>query len=92
MAIYFTGKYDGPTIEGDIALCKAQTYLWKTTIYRRLQDEATICGKTLIFVDLLQPLDEKFGQLFLDKWSHAKKKDHTRHPCLFLDAHVLTAF
>ena len=54
-----------------------------------LDDDAMVWWESLDYDQLQTLLDEEFEQVFLDKWSHAKKKDIESHKGLFSCGNIL---
>lgn len=76
----FLGKNDGPTIEKFLWEKKVDfPGYWKDKIWYYLKDEAAIWWKSLDSEILKLCHAEKIENLFLDKWSHTRKKE-TKKP------------
>ena len=48
-----------------------------------LKDDANVWWNSLNYDKMMTLSDEEFEQVFLDKWSHAKKKEIESHNALF---------
>jgi len=76
---YFTGNDDGVSIEEYIKHIKLQwEEQWRTWVIWNLQDKASIWWHLLNHDKMKTLSDEKFEQVFLDRWSRARKKDREK--------------
>ena len=89
--MYFTGKYDGPSIEKYIAhhkLLYGQQCRLKVKDY--LRDDAYIWWWNSVNMDMLYMLsDEDFEKLLLDRWYSTKKKNNESHNTAIKKDHAL---
>jgi len=78
--LYFTGKYDGPTIEEFIQRYKSThgTY-WKLPMLLNMRDEAQKWNSSLDYKQLIKLPDAEFEKVFLNKWSRSRKKENETH-------------
>ena len=73
--MYFTGNYDGPSIEEIIKHRKSfNKEHWKVMINLSLQGDATIWWNSLSYRKMMALSDEEFEKVLLEKWSRAKNK------------------
>ena len=54
-----------------------------------LKDDANVWWNSLNYDKMMTLSDEEFEQVFLDKWSHAKKKDIDNNKGLFSCGNIL---
>lgn len=84
VVLYFTGKYNGPTIEEYI---KEQNSLWATHwkfwAMSNFKDEATTWWELLNKKKCSNLLDEEFVNFLLEKWYNARKQDNEKYVGLF---------
>jgi hypothetical protein len=86
----FLGKIDGPTIEEYITYWKKRcSYVWILCLSTYLVDTTAIWCESLNHDKLKTLSNDEFEQVFLDKWSHAKKKDIESHKGLFSCGNIL---
>ena len=85
MGLHFTGSDNGISIEEYLEERKSR---WKTSwwdwVNFYLKDDANVWWNSLNHDKMKTLLDEEFEQVFLDKWSHAKKKDIENHKHYFM--------
>ena len=82
--MYLTGNTDGPSIEEYIKYEKdVWTTSWRFWVELCLKDDAKVWWKSLNHVKLKTLSNEEFEQVFLDKWSNAKKTDKVRKHVYF---------
>ena len=76
MGFSFTGNDNGISIEEYLEEIKSR---WKTSwrdwVDFYLKDDANVWWNSLNHDKMKTLLDEEFEQVFLDNWSHSKKKD-----------------
>ena len=90
IGFYVTGNDNGISIEEYLEGRKSRWKTsWRNLVSLYLQNDAYIWWKSLNHDKMKTLLDEEFEQVFLDKWSHAKKKDIESHKCLFSCGNIL---
>ena len=88
--MYFTRKYDGISIDEYLEEKKITWYIaWRIWEAYYLKGDAKVWRESLNRDKMKTLSDNEFEQVFLDRWSHAKDNDQTRHPGLFLGEHAL---
>ena len=90
MDLSFTGNDDGMSIEEYFeemnSKCKTS---WQNWVSLYLQDDAKVWWDSLNHDNIETLSDDEFELVFLDKWSHAKKKDVESHKGLFSCGNIL---
>ena len=91
--LYFTKKYDGPSIEIFIKEQKlAYKEHWRGLVSLHLPGDASIWWASLKYSQIMTLFDEEFEKLFLDRWSHTKCKDEESTKGLFLGGKSMLQF
>jgi hypothetical protein len=82
--MYFTRRFDGSRIEEYVKWMNSKNPLfWRIDLHVNLKDDAHIWLDGLSYEDIKALSDEEYEKLYIDRWSHAKKKDNNIHMSLF---------
>ena len=80
---YLTGKYDGISIQEYLEEKKTKWYIvWKIWATCYLKDDVRYWWESFNCYKMKILSDKEFEQVFLDKGSHAKKKENARSSSL----------
>lgn len=72
----FIGEYVGPSVEEYINGMNSKFPIcWRFNLGDNIKDDVVIWWEWIRSNEKLHFLEEEFGFLFLDGWSHVKKKD-----------------
>ena len=90
MGLQFTINDDGKSIEEYLEETKSSWKTsWRNFVNCYLKDDANLWLNSLNYDKMMTLSDDEFEQVFLDKWSHAKKKDIEIHKGLFSCDNIL---
>jgi hypothetical protein len=82
--MYFTGKYDGPSIEDFLKSHKSEWKgQWKSFVDWGFKGDALKWWKSFHHSEWMSLSEEALEKLILDKWSHTKSKDKDITKSLF---------